>query len=318
MKKEVCCVLFVAIAAAGCIGEDTSRCNNMGPVEFKLSAKIEADETRTPYNPSENLTARVLASTCAGDYDPTYANGIIAFACNGTSQGSYQELGFTGNRYFANDNNDPVYFVGLYPANNWQTERNVALYTLDGKTDLMAAAQVYKRRTEVQKDAFNCPQLVFKRLLTKLEIRIKAENEKAAETWGEITKIELVGAKGGLYSMASVDLELGTASFGLPVDDYPVYIMSETNGKMIYTNTKFENQSFPVSLTIETPVYKAYTLTAPIVPGTSGYDYTFRIYTTKAKDSFVTVGVNLKDANGNQFKKKTTGKSFVITLEIKN
>ena len=169
--------------------------------DIYLSASVEeAIETRGPYlsspapTPSEVLHAAVWA----------------------TNTGAYQGNGWTGKNHGDDVDihgtadfddgqpkllNDAVYpqsgvtvnFIGLHPNRGWTTADGagkVAEFTFDGSQDVMFAPE--KTGTYAQtNDIANVLPLEFQHLLTWLKIKIKAESDMVAKSWGKVQEMKI-------------------------------------------------------------------------------------------------------------------------------
>jgi len=181
-------------------------------VEIMATSKALTIETRAPFEgqiASDNkLSAVVLASATTADYTTRYCDGVMEFTDN-TTAASFD----TPQYYPVSD--ATIYLCALYPTAlaDWKDIATTAKYTFDGKTDVMAAAEVSGKKSTAM--ANTVPAFTFNHLLTKLVVKVKAENEAAQNVWGDITGISLVKANNGdVFDTAEVTLATGAAATG--------------------------------------------------------------------------------------------------------
>lgn len=314
MKKLLVSLLAVA-AMASCSKSETESAaapeTNSDLVEILVKSTSRSIDTRAPFEGTisgdNQLTARVIASATSANYSTPYKDGKMTFADNGTTQ-----VGFSDKAYYPVDGST-LYLCGLYPADNWQNVTETAVYTFDGKTDIMAAAEVSSSKSEAQGGTY--PTLAFKHLLTKLVIKAKAEDDAAIKAWGKITEITLKQAGSSLpYNMATVTLAGGTAAKGAFSNTQEAFAFYTMTGET-YNEDAFTGQA--VDLTTD-GAKVAYSLVAPVTATGTG-DFKLKIKTQRGMEAVqeneVTVG--LQKTEGGAFEGDTQGKSFEITLTFK-
>jgi hypothetical protein len=83
--------------------------------------------------------------------------------------------------------------LGVHPiigaGATWDGGEKRMTYTLDGKTDIMATPFVVGSKNAAQ------PALVYAHYLSQIKVSVYAESAAAAELWGDVEKIEVVGRK---------------------------------------------------------------------------------------------------------------------------
>lgn len=182
-----------------------------GDADIYLLASVEgAIETRGPYvstptpTPSEVLHAAIWA-TNTGVYQGKGWNGKN----NGDNVDIHGTADFDdGQPKLLNDAVYPksgvvVDFIGLHPNTAWSTqgeEGKVAEFTFDGSHDVMFAPK--STGTYASDNNANILTLNFQHLLTWLKIKIKAESDMVAKSWGKVLEMK-VSSK----NKVSVDLK---------------------------------------------------------------------------------------------------------------
>lgn len=320
MKKSLF-PLLVMVAMTSCTQCDILlRSDN--DVEIRLKSSVLSVEavTRSPFNgeilASNTLKGRVAATTTTGNYATLYVNGTMDFADQSTV--THFDTGHTGKKYYPVDGSD-LYIFGLYPATDWVLTPTVGI-TFTGKEDVMVAKEVSWNKAKAQQLSDNVPNLVFKHLLTKLDISLQAADNAAIEAWGEITKIELVKVKGSNpLTHVTVDLPNGTAAeaaFSVGSSPFKCFGMTETAGTKTYTDVEYTDRTYTLTTT---PVCQAYTLMAPVElasPAAAG-DLVLKVYAGDIAGGAQEVTVELKNAAGSDFTGFTQGKAFDINLKFK-
>lgn len=325
--KRIYLPILTLIIMAGCSQNEISETPSDDRVELKFqsTALVIDAGTRAPFDGptgtvSLPLEAKVLVKKQADTYLALYntADDKITFK-------DANETGFTTTKYYYPADGTGLHICGLYPyaatgtaAGQWNLTETQAAFTFNGSHDLMAAAQL--ATTKAQAQSSNYPRLDFSHLLTKLIIMVKAEDAAAIAAWGNVTKIELVKAKGSSpNSKVNVTLATGTApsasAFSTSLSPFPFY---EVTGGTTYTNNAFTGKTLPLTTTSTTV---AYSMVAPIVAtgsGTAGSaDFELKIYTANAPAG-VDVPVGLYDnALFQPYSDNTQGKAFEVTLTFK-
>lgn len=342
--------LLALVALASCTQNemDLKEANN-GQVPIMLGANalsIDASSvTRTPFEGTigagNNLTAMVLASKTTNSYVTRYAEGCMTFTDETTDveyitdNTTTPAVAFDGDSYYP-ANGDMLYFVALYPAKlnpataaGWVVNTNTSEYTFDGCTDVMAAAQVsgdktaHAAATTPTPVTSTIPTFAFNHLLTKLNLKFKADDQAAIDAWGKISKIELIKAGGNnsVNTKVTVTLLNGTATtpsaFSMGTTTFKCYGLTEDASNVkTYTDTEYVTQTYDLTTT---STYQAYTLAAPIIADGSE-DYTFKVYAANAQGGSMEVPVDLKrtvSGTTTLFTGDTQGKAFDITLLFK-
>lgn len=345
MKKSFLTLTAGLFVLAGCTqNELDNKAGINDPVELKVaSSTVSADaESRAPFEgaigASNKLKALVLASTTNGDYSSTYASGAMEFIDDQPVEYATTDVdvSFTGNSYYPADDTE-LFMTGLYPATGWSAFNTTSTYTFTGKEDVMAAAQQSTKKSQVQAQVPVIPKLTFNHLLTKLEIKLKAEDVSAISAWGKINKIELVKAAGANpYTKLELTLASGQApvtGFSLQATQMPSYQMSGTYDMSnvltkSYTDDVYENMDYVLTAPASSsdpdykPAYQSYILAAPVT-ATGTADYTLRVYAEKAKEGtaankYIDVPVNLKKADSSAFTGSTQGHAFEVLLTFRS
>ena len=309
MKKVFLSLLALA-AMAGCSKNELSE-RPEGPLEIKVKSTALEVSTKAPYDgtitSSNPFTPRVIVSKTTGNYTTLFHDGTMTFEDNGNTA-----KGFSTPAYYPSDG-ATLYLCGLYPATNWAANQTTeASYTFDGKSDIMAAAEASSSKPQAQAGTF--PALAFKHLLTKLVIKVAAENQAAIDAWGNVTDITLTkAATSEPYSKVTVTLADGTAAtgtaFATTKASFPFYTMTGNT----YNEDAFATQTLVLTTT---PTNAAYSLVAPIT-ATGTADFTLLVKATQGATEGVTVPVNLKGTDTNAFSGDTQGKAFEVTLTFK-
>ncbi|MDE6876975.1 MAG: fimbrillin family protein, partial [Alistipes sp.] len=233
MKKLFFSLLAVA-AMASCSKSELAERPNIdgGDVEILAKSTALSISTRAPFEGStidadHNLVAKVWATTMkdvySGTLDADGKNNIPTYNgnFNGTDKMVFKnenQVGFLsitdggkGSMYFPADKDD-VYLFGLYPYDLEWTEstsagKSSAVCKIDGKSDIMVAPQAVANKAKHQAVSPATPEyptLAFEHMLTKLIVKVSAENDAAISAWGQITEIALTGANGGLKIQVSI------------------------------------------------------------------------------------------------------------------
>ena len=323
MKKVFLSALAIA-AMASCSKTELSNTPD-GSVEIKAKSTALSISTKSPYegtiSSGNPLTAQVLVSKTDGNYTLRYCDGEMTFSDDGTTEAS-----FATPQYYPADGS-VLYLCGLYPSDlgGWGTVTESASRTFDGKTDIMAAAQQQSSKSEAQTGTY--PTMQFKHLLTKLVVKLVAEDDAAVTAWGNVTDISLVEVNGSQkpYSKVEVTLQDGTAvtgsAFSTTVKNFSFYTMTENayNAGALYKKYQQPLTERDILVLPSTsPANAAYSLVAPITATGTG-DFKLKITTQKDAESPLVneVAVDLKDTSSSTFTGDTQGKAFEITLTFK-
>jgi hypothetical protein len=310
MKKSFSVIVIAALLLAGC---SKSELTDREPSGALIQAKsafpgVSGEATRVPYigdvSSSNPLEARVLTSRTKDDYTSTYANGKMTF---GSGAVGYDVKDIDGEPSFAPSDEDPYYLMGLYPYGDWSSIfSTTATRSLDGKTDVMAAAQ-QETTYEATITNNNPPTLPFKHLLTKLEVKVKGAEAASAGKWGEINKIELAAinaaAVANNVTITLADGSAASTAFSGTQSDYPFYGIGSDG---TYTEAVFSDAG--INLTT-TAALVAYSLIPPYENTDANIELTFNITTRKDNNArIVEVPVKLPIAG------YTQGLAYSITF----
>ena len=309
-------------------------------VEIRLQSAVNPLEanTKTPFigditTSTNELTANVLMTKTAGGFaaGSTIEQKSMTFKANKTNT----ELWNTKQYYPVDDS--PVYLCGLYPADKvWPqgTDESTAVYTFDGKTDVMAAPAVKTTKTEAQGSQYK--ELVFRHLLTNLIIKAEADltetdvtATQVQEAWGAITSIELVKVQGdplkrmnkvtvtlkdataATATAFSQDATYGVGFYQMSGKNFPA--AGATTDLFSFTDTPFASAVISAPDADPNKVEAvAYSMIAPVVPtGTNEEVFTLKVKTANLKTA-VEVPVKLSAAEDTQ------GKYCIVMLKFKN
>lgn len=324
MKKKSFILLVVA-AMASCTQSDILlRSDEQVEIRLRSSALSVEGVTRAPFDgqisSGNKLKARVAATSTSGTYttNSLYVDGTMTFS-DVNAETQFDE-GVSGKKYYPADGSD-LYLFGLYPATGW-TLTTQGDINFTGKEDVMVAKAVQWNKAKAQAASDNLPKLEFKHLLTKLNIKLQAEDADAIAAWGQISKIELLSVKNSVpYSKVGVNITAGTAEsnvFSVGQSPFKCFGLTEVDnaGAKVKTYTENEYASQTYTLTT-TATYQAYSLIAPVdLTATTG-DLKFKVYAAGAKDGAQEVVVELKTVEGTDFTGYTQGKAFDINLKFK-
>lgn len=294
-------------------------------VEIMATSKALTIETRAPFEgqiASDNtLTAVVLGSTTTADYTTRYCDGTITFADDTNAKG----FDTTPKYYPVSD--ATVYFCALYPTAlaDWKDIATTAKYTFDGKTDVMAAAEVNGKKSTAM--AGTVPSFEFKHLLTKLVVKVKAEDENAQNVWGDITGISLVKANNSsVFDTAEVTLATGAAATGTAFSnaaaDGMAFYHIDAAATPAYTDNAVDATDNKIELTTDA-VAAAYSLVAPIIAENGVKHFTLSVDTklgetvTTKEVSFDLYKAKVGEEDPAVFSGDTQGKAFEVTLTFK-
>lgn len=294
-------------------------------VEIMATSKALTIETRAPFEGSiasdNTLTAVVLGSTTTADYTTRYCDGTITFADDTNAKG----FDTTPKYYPVSD--ATVYFCALYPTAlaDWKDIATTAKYTFDGKTDVMAAAEKEGKKSTAM--AGTHPSFEFKHLLTKLVVKVKAEDENAQNVWGDITGISLVKANNSsVFDTAEVTLATGAAATGTAFSnaaaDGMAFYHINAAATPAYTDNAVDATDNKIELTTDA-VAAAYSLVAPIIAENGVKHFTLSVDTkldetvTTKEVSFDLYKAKVGEEDPAVFSGDTQGKAFEVTLTFK-
>lgn len=291
-------------------------------VEIMATSKALTIETRAPFEGSiasdNTLTAVVLGSTTTADYTTRYCDGTITFADDTNAKG----FDTTPKYYPVSD--APIFLCALYPTAlaDWKDIATTAKYTFDGKTDVMAAAEVSGKKSTAM--AGTVPSFTFNHLLTKLIVKVKADGDAAVGVWGDITGISLVKAMNGdVFDTAEVTLATGAAATGTafsnPATDGMAFYRIDAAA---YTDNAVDDADNKIALTT-TAEEVAYSLVAPITAENGVKHFTLSVDTklgetvTTKEVSFDLYKAKVGEEDPAVFSGDTQGKAFEVTLTFK-
>lgn len=294
-------------------------------VEIMATSKALTIETRAPFEgqiASDNtLTAVVLGSTTTADYTTRYCDGTITFADDTNAKG----FDTTPKYYPVSD--ATVYFCALYPTAlaDWKDIATTAKYTFDGKTDVMAAAEVNGKKSTAM--AGTVPSFTFNHLLTKLIVKVKADGDAAVGVWGDITGISLVKANNGdVFDTAEVTLATGAAATGTAFSnaaaDGMAFYRIDATATPAYTDNAVDDADNKIALTT-TAEEAAYSLVAPIIAENGVKHFALKVDTklgetvTTKEVSFDLYKAKVGEEDPAVFSGDTQGKAFEVTLTFK-
>ncbi len=304
---------MAAAMLAACSDEASDPRNQASQAEIKLASQALNVTTKAPFEGTitsgNPLRAFVPATSTSGDYTTPYdgTHGYMQFTANGTTAvGFVSSTDWTTSaaKQYPADPAEFVYLCGLYPHDAWGTSlTTTASATIDGKTDLMAAPQVSTNKEDVQEG--NYEMLTFKHLLTRLNLEIAAENQDAADAWGQVTSLQLtkVGTAQPA-NQATVTLATATATFS-GTASLPCYLEDDQSITALALPTKDADPA------------EAYVLCQPVDASTGTGHYTLTVTTAEHTDPYDIPLTLQYDADYQGSKESTAGQAFTVTLTFK-
>lgn len=297
---------------------------------LSMNADTQAD-TRAAYTATDakGMKALVLATQTTGDYDlnttigtgKLYAKGTMTFDAADAEHSSveYASSGFEGNAKLPADKSS-LFLCALYPSDgafvgkDWSGIGSTASYTFDGTQDVMAAPQkeVAKGATgDGTTAAAGTASFAFGHLLTKIDIKVKADIAEAAEAWGVVKSVTLSKVLGAasFQNTVSVTLADGTAATGSAFSGSVPSWKTYAAFAGAAPDTEFTGGS--VALTT-TGTLAATTMLAPFTATNAATDLEFTIVTKNAIGSDYTSKVGVKLPAGD-----TQGNAYTVTLNFK-
>ena len=168
------------------------------------------------------------------------------------------------------------------------------------------------------------PSFTFKHLLTKLIVKVKAEDEAAQNVWGDITGISLVKANNGdVFDTAEVTLATGAAATGTAFSNAAADGMAFYRiDAAAYTDNAVDDADNKIALTTDA-VEAAYSLVAPIIAENGVKHFALKVDTklgetvTTKEVSFDLYKAKVGEEDPAVFSGDTQGKAFEITLTFK-
>lgn len=330
MKRNLLFLCGALALLAGCSQNDAPDGTTGAGDEIRATARalsMNAETypgTRAAYTATDarGMRALVLATQTAGNYATQYAKGSMTFdgADAANTSVEYATAGFTGNSKLPADKS-PLYLSALYPYDNasadktWSCTGTTASYTFDGRQDVMAAPQreVAKGGTgDGSSAAAGTASFAFVHLLTKIDIKVKADLEEAVAAWGVVKSITVSKVSGSAFKNVAVvtlaDATAATAS--------PAAFTGTENVWKTYTafdgstpDTEFAGQSLALT-TAAAPA--ATTIMAPFTATNAATDLELTVVTKTASGSDYTSTVGVKIPAGD-----TQGNAYTVTLNFK-
>ncbi|MDE6045980.1 MAG: hypothetical protein K2G10_01600, partial [Alistipes sp.] len=242
--------------------------------------------------------------------------------------------------YFPADGSD-VYLRGFYPSTGWAVGSNANFYeyTIDGKSDVMSANEVKTNKAEALAGTYQ--ELVFNHLLTKLIIKVEAEDEAAEKAWGKITDMYLTQAAGNkITPIVRVNMtEPATNAIMYAADSndtegdgrldslycYSIDAAGEATDKVFAHENGVGTPTSPIAGTPVALTYAAdgdtsfeapevaYTLVRPVTAPSKHYKLVVR--TENNLEAYpVDITLNTKDTPATPFTTSTVGYAFEVKL----
>lgn len=311
IHKSNSLIVLAALLLCACTRHETGM--ETDGMEIRLTSQLGGIGnalTRATVNDTYTaLTAQVMKTHVQGNYltntEGSYA-GAMTFA-----PGTYAV--FDEAQYYPGDETQAVYLCGLHPATGWEAATgtpSTALRNLDGCTDVMVAKEVTS--TRAQASAGTYPTLAFEHVLTHLVVTARSEDSDAADSWGEITRLELKAKGNASSNQVSIQLSDGTPTYYTGVDA-PAIGMYRATGSgadaatYTYTDEAFEQRAIPEGSAY---VPLAYSLVPPVTATVDADAWVLKVYTVKRPAGYE-VPVRLKNAGS------TMGKRYVVALTFK-
>ncbi|WP_455591750.1 hypothetical protein [Bacteroides sp.] len=326
MKRNLLFLCSALTLLAGCSQNDVTN-ETIGAGDeirataraLSMSAETQAG-TRTAYTAThaKGMQALVLSTQTKDDYTTQYAKGSMTFDGTDAENTSvqYSTTDFTGNSKLPADKSS-LYLCALYPYSNtaWSSVGTTASYTFDGRQDVMAAPQkeIAKGGTgDGSAAAAGTASFAFKHLLTKIDIKVKADLTEAIAAWGVVKSITVSKVLGpGFKNVAVVTLADGTAE----TTSSTAFTGTESSWKT-YTafsgstpDTEFVNQSQALTTTATDA---ATTMMAPFTATNAASDLELTVVTKTTTGSDYTSKIGVKIPAGD-----TQGNAYTVTLNFK-
>lgn len=251
----------------------------------------------------------------------THEQGNYQMAADGSYTGSMtfvpgETAVFEETQYYPGDETKPVYLCGLHPSEGWEAPTGAPSTvgrTIDGCTDIMVAPEVTSTRLEAAAGTYQT--LGFTHVLSHLVVSARAGDDDAVESWGEITKIELVEAGGAApCNKVSVQPSDGSATYRYDAGTSAAQMYRiKSEGVVDPMNRAGDADALFAQIAIPTgdaytPI--AYSLIAPVVAALDADAFVLKVYTVKRPAGYP-VKVRLKTAGS------TVGKTYVVALTFK-
>ena len=213
MKRIAICLLLLA-AVSSCGRIDDIKGDLIGLRAGICEMDVTSNVTASPYRgttPSTNnpLNAAVWFSNSSTEFlhepvPPTYlpCHTQMTFESAAVKYADYTPEGAAAplNLRYPTVNNAPVYCIGLYPNNGWQTTDGVNIsHAIDGEQDIMFA-DVIEGTWDI-----HFPSQQYSHLLTWIKVSVCAMTMETSRLWGKVTEIKI-------KCKSSVDIDLSQAS----------------------------------------------------------------------------------------------------------
>ena len=326
MKRILYLIPLIAIFCA-CQQANEIESND---AKIYLSASIvEAIETRGAYTSTTPTANDVLRATVWATNTGTYIGRGLSGRGQTGDLADVVDIHATANF----DSGDPkllneavypksgkeVAFIGLHPNRGWNTkdedevdggDGKIAEFTFNGSQDVMFAPKVTGQYAS-DDETIRVLELNFKHMLTWLKIKIKAENEMAAKSWGKIQSIEIKSNdKVSINLMQTYDFSTCVEFSGEEDNRLPLYkvgtdeVFPGSEGFEL-TNTEYKEEAYVLC----EPVVGQ--LTHPYDGPT--YEYTLHIKTERRE---VDLPIDLMKNSTECFEGSTRAKHFTLNLNF--
>lgn len=321
--KQIYLPLLAVLALASCSKSELAMRPNDGQVEIMATSQALSIDTRAPFEGDISdmtpLKAYVMMSKVTGDYSSInlYGTaGTMTFTDDNTTP-----VGFDTPQYYPTDDSQ-IFLCALYPSTGWAASpTTVAKFTFNGSQDVMAAAEKSSKKSDAV--GGTVPTFEFNHLLTKLTVKVKAENEAAVAAWGDIVGLSVLQGNGSnVNSSVEVTLADGTAAtsaFATPISDGTGMKFYTITDGTNYTENAVDGTDNKITPTT-TATLVAYSLVAPIT-ATGTNDFQIKVQTktaTQEKAVESTPYVHLKKTgDSGAFTGNTQGQAFEITITLK-
>jgi len=328
MKKSVFMIMATA-ALVSCSQNDLNEpvVNDGSQIALKSVAYSAGASTRAPFEGAigkENvLTAFVPSSTGnsgSGEYNGSYLHTSGTMTFNSSSAATYDLTSLSDQAKSAFPViGEQVYLFGAYPATGWTLNAKSADYTFTGAEDVMGAAEVLVTKTDVS--AGDYKTLAFKHLLTKLEVKFKADGS-ATSAAGTIKSVKWVAddtATGNLknkvtFTPAATETLSSFAVAGTPVAKLSFYGATETEKGKVYGKDTYLGQTYELTAT---STLQAYAMVTPVVASTATEAEYFLEVIRQVEGSDVTDYISfdlMRTDNKTPFTGSTAGNAFTVVV----
>lgn len=214
MKTKITSILTLALLITACSNEDDPINGGQGgaekneivlrtsvmtrvSVESSSAGVITAPTTlnvaflRAPDHTSTTPTSTVWQDAIAADQTVLGTGPGVVKATLKNESGT-NVLAFTNSQFYNIDATKYSHLKGFYPEVTLQKTTNVsATWNIDGKTDVMVTNYFYDNKAV----SGSSNPVTFEHLLSKITIKIIADSDAAARSWGNVTEVEIKGTK---------------------------------------------------------------------------------------------------------------------------